>query len=208
MTLYNPEHFRKDDPESQVALMQAYGFATLVASTTAGELFVSHVPLSVERDAEGRVRLQGHVSRHNPQWQMLPTAQQVLAIFEGPHAYVSPSWYGHQPSVPTWNYAVVHASGKARLLDGDELHALVLELSNQYELGREKPWRASELPPAYLEGMLQGIVGFEITVERLEGKFKLSQNRPAEVARVASALDADGAPEVAALMREQALSKA
>lgn len=207
MTLYTPEHFRFDDPDAQLAFMREHGFATLVSSTRDGELFVSHVPLFAERDAGGAVRLLGHVSRHNPHAAALPGAARVLAIFEGPHAYVSPSWYANHPSVPTWNYAVVHAHATARMLDVDELHALVVELSNQYELGRAAPWKATELPANYMAGMLSNIVGFELSVERLEGKLKLSQNRPAEVPRVIAALEADGAPEVAALMREHALPK-
>lgn len=202
MTLYNPEHFRLDDADAQLAFMRAHGFATLVSTTREGELFVSHVPLFAERDGAGTVRLLGHVSRHNPQAQALPQAARVLAIFEGPHAYVSPSWYAKHPSVPTWNYAVVHAHATARLLDVDELHAALIELSNQYESGRAKPWKATDLPASYMEGMLSGIVGFELTVQRIEGKLKLSQNRPAEVPRVIAALEADGAAELAALMRE------
>jgi transcriptional regulator len=103
--------------------------------------------------------------------------------------------------VPTWNYAVVHAHGRARLMDEAELHELVIELSNAYESGRPKPWRAGDLPAAYASSMLQHITGFEVEVERLEGKFKLSQNRPAEVPRVIEALERE-APELAAFMRE------
>ena len=202
MTLYVPEHFRFDDPDAQLAFIRAHGFATLVSTTREGELFVSHVPLFPERDADGTVRLLGHVSRHNPQAAALPAAARVLAIFEGPHAYVSPSWYRNHPSVPTWNYAVVHAHGTVRMLDVDELHAAVVELSNQYEMGRARPWKATGLPANYVEGMLSNIVGFELTVERLEGKLKLSQNRPAEVPGVIAALEADGAADVAQLMRE------
>ena len=208
MTLYNPEHFRLDDPEALFAFLQVHAFATLVSTTDAGELFVSHIPFLAQRDAGGKVRLLGHVSRHNPQGAALPDAKRVVAIFEGPHAYVSPGWYATHPSVPTWNYAVVHAHGSARMLDAAELHELVIELSSVYESGRDKPWKLSDQPAAYVEGMLQGIVGFEIAVERLEGKFKLSQNRPADAPRVVAALEAEGAADMAALMREHAPARA
>jgi transcriptional regulator len=128
-------------------------------------------------------------------------ATELMVIFSGPHAYVSPGWYENHPSVPTWNYAVVHAHGRARLMDEAELHELVIELSNVYESGRPKPWRAGDLPAAYASSMLQHITGFEVEVERLEGKFKLSQNRPAEVPRVIEALQREE-PELAAFMRE------
>jgi transcriptional regulator len=205
MTLYNPEHFRIDDAAAQLAFIEQHAFGTLVSTTAAGDLHVSHIPFLPRRQPDGKLHLLGHVSRNNPQGQALADAARILAIFEGPHAYVSPGWYAQHPSVPTWNYAVVHAHGRARMLDVAELHELVMELSNKYEARREKPWKASELPSAYMEGMLQGIVGFEIAVVRLEAKFKLSQNRPAEVPRVIVALQSAGETGVAELMRRHAL---
>lgn len=204
MTLYIPEHFRVDDFEAQVAFIERHGFADLVSASPAGALNVSHVPLLARREEQGKLRLMGHVARANDHWKVLESAASVLAIFWGPHAYVSPTWYKSHPSVPTWNYAVVHAHGRARLIDEAELHEFLMELSGQYEAGRAKPWRMSELPPTYVDAMLKNIVGFEIEVERLEGKFKLSQNRPAEVPGVIAALDAEGEGDVAALMRDHA----
>jgi transcriptional regulator len=150
------------------------------------------------------MRLLGHVARGNAQWQALAAGQRSLAIFAGPHAYVSPSWYEQHPSVPTWNYAVVHAHGTARIMDEAELHDLLLRLSATYEAGRPEPWRMSGLPADYVDQMLKAIVGFELAVEKLEGKFKLSQNRPGEIARVTAALDRDGERELAELMRAHA----
>ena len=199
MTLYMPPHFRVDDRAALVRFMDENGFATLV-SHAAGGLSVSHVPLIVEAEGEA-LRLLGHVARSNEHWRALEGADEVLAIFHGPHAYVSPTWYAQHPSVPTWNYAVVHAHGKARLTDEAELHDVVTRLSSKYEAGNAQPWRLSEQPPAYVSGMLQNIVGFEIAVERLEGKFKLSQNRPAEIPRVVDALERAGETAVAALMK-------
>jgi len=200
MTLYIPAHFRKDDPDTLYAFMEQYAFGTLV-STGPGGLHVSHIPFLPEREG-GKVRLLGHVARGNPQWEALEGADHVLAIFNGPHAYVSPGWYQNHPAVPTWNYAVVHAHGKARLMDEAQLHDLVVRLSNTYEAGRPKPWKATELPADFVGNLLKAIVGFEIEVERLEGKFKLSQNRPAEIARVIGALEAEGQVDAAALMRD------
>jgi transcriptional regulator len=202
MTLYIPAHFANEDAEAQFALMQRHAFATLATTSPDGELHLSHIPFLPKRDADGRIRLLAHVARANPHWQALEGARDNVAIFQGPHAYVSPGWYLNHPAVPTWNYAVVHAHGAARLMDEAELHELLLELSSTYEAGRPRPWRMGELPAAFVDTMLKAIVGFEIPVERLEGKFKLSQNRAAEVPRVIEALEADGAGELAALMRE------
>ena len=199
MTLYIPPHFRVDDRAKLVRFIEENGFATLV-SHGGGGLAVSHVPLLVDVDGD-QVRLVGHVARNNEQWQALEGADEVLAIFHGPHAYVSPTWYVNHPSVPTWNYAVVHAHGKARLTDEAELHDIVTRLSSKYEAGNAKPWRLSDQPAAFVSGMLQNIVGFEIEVTRLEGKFKLSQNRPAEVPRVIDALQSAGEGAVADLMK-------
>jgi transcriptional regulator len=199
MSLYIPAHFRKDDPEALFAFIEQHAFGTLVSSGAKG-LHVSHIPFLPDREG-GKLRLLGHVARGNAQWEALEGASDVLAMFHGPHAYVSPGWYQNHPAVPTWNYAVVHAHGKARLMDEPELHDLVVRLSNTYEAGRPKPWKATDLPADFVANLLKAIVGFEIEVERLEGKFKLSQNRPAEIARVIEALERDGEGETAALMR-------
>jgi len=202
MTLYVPQHFRVEDRGALVAFMRDNAFATLVSSGEAG-LHVSHVPLLVDVDGEA-IRLRGHVARGNPHWEALEGARHVLAIFQGPHAYVSPTWYVTHPSVPTWNYAVVHAQGSARLIDEAELHEVVHELSARYEAGNSPPWKMSDQPAAYVSSMLAMIVGFEIEVARLDGKFKLSQNRPVEIARVAERLEDSGEGEVAHMMRSHA----
>jgi len=202
MTLYVPPHFRVEDRAGLVDFMRSHAFATLVSSGEAG-LGVSHVPLLVDLDGD-KVRLRGHVARANAQWETMEGARDVTAIFHGPHAYVSPTWYANHPAVPTWNYAVVHAHGSARLTDEAELHEIVTELSAHYEAGNKPPWKLSEQPAAYVSSMLEMIVGFEIEVERLEGKFKLSQNRPADAPRVIERLEASGEREMAALMRQHA----
>ena len=200
MTLYRPTHFREDDPAALLAFVERHAFGTLVSAGAKG-LDVSHIPFLPERGADGRLRLLGHVARANAQWEALPAAAHVVAIFEGPHAYVSPSWYGEHPSVPTWNYAVVHAHGRVRLMDEAGLRSLLERLSRHYEGDRPNAWRFSALPGDYVAKMLRAIVGFELEVERLEGKFKLSQNRPAEIPRVIAALQAEGEAGLAELMR-------
>ena len=202
MTLYLPPHFRVEDHAKLVDFMRGHAFATLVCTGAAG-LHVSHVPLLVDVDGDA-LRLRGHVARGNAQWEALEGATHVAAIFHGPHAYVSPTWYATHPSVPTWNYAVVHAHGRARLTDEAELHEIVSELSSKYEAANRPPWKLSEQPAAYVSSMLGMIVGFEIEVERVEGKFKLSQNRPVEIPRVIERLEASGEAELASLMREHA----
>lgn len=204
MTFYVPRHFRADDPATLDRFVAANAFGTLV-STGPGGLSVSHIPFLPERGADGRLRLLGHVARANPHWEGLEAAGEVLVIFEGPHAYVSPTGYAHHPSVPTWNYAVVHARGRARVLPPGDLPSLLDRLSRVYEEGRSPPWRMQSLPADFTLKLLAAIVGFEVVVERLEGKFKLSQNRgPEDVAGVVEALEREGHGELAALMRAHA----
>ena len=205
MTLYVPKHFRQDDADAAYRLIERHAFGTLVSAGPAG-LNVSHLPFLPERDAQGRVTLLAHVARANEHWKALAEAQSIVAIFEGPHAYVSPTWYSVHPAVPTWNYAVVHAHGRARLLDEAEVHDLLMRLSSHYEAGNVPPWRMSSLPADFTQSMLNAIVGFAIDVERLEAKFKLSQNRPADAHHVADVLEAQGERELAELMRESAPS--
>jgi transcriptional regulator len=202
MTLYVPSHFRVEERARLVAFMRDHAFATLVSSADEG-LHVSHVPLLVDVDGD-TIRLRGHVARANAHWESIEGARHVTAIFHGPHAYVSPTWYVTHPSVPTWNYAVVHAHGVARLTEEAELHEIVTELSATYEAGNSPPWKLSEQPAAYVSSMLTMIVGFEIEVARVEGKFKLSQNRPVEIPHLIERLEASGEAELASLMRQHA----
>ena len=201
--LYVPESFAERDEAALHAFIDAYGFAMLI-SPDAADPPVTHLPLLLDRSRGKQGVLLGHVARGNPHWHHLESQPEVLAVFHGPHAYVSPSWYESHPSVPTWNYATVHAHGTARLLhEARDLEQLVGRLVDQYEGGRAQPW-SIELPPDYQTQMLRGIVGFEITITRLTGKFKLSQNRPAtDRVRVTEALERGeaGEQQMGALMR-------
>jgi len=185
--MYIPPAFRVEDLETLHAFMRRYSFATLV-TVADGEPFATHLPLLLDAACGPYGTLRGHVARANPQWRQLASGG-PLAIFQGPHAYVSPSWYEAELAVPTWNYTAVHAYGAARLIeDADELLALVRELTAVYEAPRPEPWRM-DLPEDWLRNLARGIVGFELEITRLEGKWKLSQNRPEEDReRVAAAL--------------------
>jgi transcriptional regulator len=181
--------------------MAAHSFATLI-SPHADDPAVTHVPLLLEPGGRLGI-LTGHFARGNPHCALLESSE-ALAIFHGPHAYVSPAWYATHPSVPTWNFAAVHARGRARLVhDADALGEIVRKLVAYYESGRRDPWQM-QLPDDYRDQMLQGIVGFHIEITGLTGKFKLSQNRPRkDRALVIEALAAGNPPEqeLAGLMR-------
>jgi transcriptional regulator len=201
--LFLPELFAERDAATLHAFIERNAFATLI-SPDPTDPPVTHVPLLLDRTRGDSGVLLGHMARANPHWRRLETQPQVLALFHGPHAYVSPAWYASHPSVPTWNYAVVHVHGSARLLhDKRDLEPLVRALVERYEGPRAQPWRM-DLPADYEARMLEAIVGFEIAVTAITGKFKLSQNRPAgDRENVAAALGA-GSPAdqaVAELMR-------
>lgn len=202
--MYVPSHFAEDDRERLIDLMQRNGFALLI-SNHEGRPFATHLPL-LYRSGPGECgRLLGHVARANPHWQALAADPTVLAVFQGPHAYVSPTWYA-QPGVPTWNYAAVHAYGHARLIeDHDEFRELLRALTAVYEAASPEPWQmeqAGDLP----ERMMKAIVGFEIEITELQGKYKLSQNRSAadrdNVVRHLSESSDATARATARLMRE------
>ncbi|MCU0492083.1 MAG: FMN-binding negative transcriptional regulator [Chloroflexaceae bacterium] len=186
--MYLPKSFREENLETLLAFMRANSFATLV-SVLDGVPIASHVPLVVE-EADGVVTLHGHLARQNPQCQALAAAES-LAIFSGPHAYVSPTLYEKYESVPTWNYIAVHAYGQPQTLtlaeSREAMDAMLATMISAYEPGYQGQWDA--LPEKFRDGMMHGIVGFRMVVTRLEGKYKLSQNRSlADQHNVAAAL--------------------
>jgi transcriptional regulator len=206
--VYLPSVFSETRPEVLAAHIERHDFGLLVSHDATG-LQASHVPfLLVRRPAPAKAGgdalvLQGHLARPNPQVAQLAAGGEVLAIFAGPHAYVSPSWYQAGPSVPTWNYADVHAYGTVRLIAEEaRLRDLLHRLSERHERANPAPWRMADQPADYLATMLKGIVGFEIAVTRLEGKYKLSQNRPAaDRPRIVAALEERGDEEARAVAR-------
>lgn len=205
--VYLPPVFTETRPDVLRGHIEQHDFGLLVSQGPTG-MVASHIPFLIEPDGE-RLRLLGHLARANPQVGDLASGGEVLAIFSGPHAYISPSWYASGPSVPTWNYAAVHAYGRVCLVeDADRLRCMLRSLSKHQEARHSTQWRMQDLPETYLEGMLKGIIGLEIAVTRLEGKYKLSQNRPADDrSRVIAELERRGdgdALAVARLMRERA----
>ena len=204
--MYIPEHFRERDAEAIVAFMRRQSFATLL-SRCDGALIASHLPLLWRPDPEPWGTLVGHMARANPQWQSFADREEALAIFQGPHAYISPSWYATAPAVPTWDYVAVHAYGAPRLIeDSAELRAIVSETVRTFEAGFDAPWRMEDLPEEFVERMLRAVVGFEIPLSRVEAKAKLSQNRSeADRRGVIATLESGGdslGREVAELMGE------
>jgi transcriptional regulator len=205
--MYVPRHFAEERTEVLHAAIQRAEFGTLVTLGTEG-LIATHLPLVLEPAAGRLGTLYGHVARANPQWRDLVGDVQALAMFLGPHAYVSPGWYATQTKVvPTWNYLAVHAYGPLRIYDDPvRLRTHVELLTRRQESARDEPWQVAGQPEDYLGSMLKAIVGVEIPIQRLEGKWKMSQNRP-EADRL-GAIDGLSASEnpteqaVAAIMRE------
>jgi transcriptional regulator len=203
--VYVPKHFAKSDPAWCHALIRAQSFATMITADDVGEPFATHLPILLDAERGPLGTLRGHVARANPHWRYLASGRPTLTVFAGAHAYVSPSWYATHPSVPTWNYVAVHATGRGTLVEDEaRVTALLADLVATYEGGRPAAWSVEGLPADYLAGMRRGIVAFEIAIERLEGKAKLSQNRDAvDQARTREALAAAEDPlarAVAALM--------
>lgn len=176
--MYIPDHFKEANLERISSLIEGYPFGMLVTAPD-GVPFVSHLPFLFERSVGSQGKLLGHMARANPQWQHFSTGGEVLAVFQGPHAYVSPSWYS-SPGVPTWNYAVVHLRGNPKLIENEsELEALVEQLTHVHESHISSSWKPS-LTGERRSKLLGMIVGFEIEITDIQGKFKLSQNRSLE----------------------------
>jgi transcriptional regulator len=177
--VYLPAHFEETRLDVMHALLRAHPLATWVAQGADG-LTVNHIPFLVDPDRGPHGTLVGHVARANPVWQQLGAS---VAVFQGPQAYVSPNWYpskhAHGKAVPTWNYAVVHAHGTPRAIESrDALLEIVTRLTRAHEAGQAAPWQVSDAPTDYIELLLKAIVGIEIPIERLVGKWKVTQNRP------------------------------
>jgi transcriptional regulator len=194
--MYNPPHFKEDRVPVMHAAIRAVGLATLVTTGPDG-LVASHIPLLLDPEPAPYGTLHGHLARGNPQGRQEEDSE-ALAIFLGPDAYITPSYYATKREtgkvVPTWNYVAIHAYGKLAFFDDAErLLALVTRLTRRHEAGRAAPWKVSDAPADYLRGQLKGIIGFAMPIARLEGKWKMSQNRPAvDQAGVVEALGHNG----------------
>ena len=196
---YVPSHFRVADDQTIQEFMRTYDFATIVSTSPDG-LVASHLPVLV-RAAGASVVIAGHMARANQHWRLMDGVTPALAIFHGPHGYVSPTWYETAPAVPTWNYGVVHAHGlPVANEDAAFVRGVLEELVRRYEGNRENGWRPDSLPADFYDRMQRGIVGFELPVTKLDGKFKLGQNRSVEDRRRTIAeLERAGSPQAARL---------
>ncbi|MBC8337332.1 MAG: FMN-binding negative transcriptional regulator [Rhodospirillales bacterium] len=203
--MYKPRLFDVDDPSTLTAFMREQSFALLVTNVD-GVPFATHVPLLLDGEAENG-RLLGHLAKANGQWQGFDGETEALVMFWGPHAYISPNWYESEKMVPTWNYVTVHAYGKPKVLsEPAQAEDVLKRLTDTYENDATGNWSMDVLPEDFVEKQIKGIVAFEIPLDRVEGKFKLSQNRKREdrlgaIQGLRNSGDAE-ATEVARLMED------
>jgi transcriptional regulator len=210
--VYVPEHFAETRPDVLAGFIRRHSFGTLVTGDEAGSigggLCATHLPFLFRGPgADLPASLISHMARQNDQWKALRPDREVLAIFQGPHAYVSPRYYVSQLAVPTWNYTSVHVYGKPRLIDDPaEVRQVLAEFVSEYEGSSDAAWRLSDLPEDFIEKMSRSIVAFAIDMTRTEGKFKLNQNRSKEdrsgVVQALEQSEDEDAREIAKLMRE------
>ena len=186
--MYTPAHFQIEDRDTLHGFMRQHSFATIVSHD--GQIpHATHMPVLLNPTQGPHGTLLSHMARANPQWRHF-TGAEVLVIFTGPHAYISPAWYVTEPAVPTWNYTAVHAYGIPRIVTQQDRFAQMLhDLVEFYEAERPNRWHGV-LSAEFRDGLMKGIVGIEIEITRLEGKFKLSQNRPQDTPGIIAALDA------------------
>ena len=180
--MYLPSHFAEARVDVLHDLIRAYPFGTLVVLASNG-LDANHIPFEIDPEPAPFGTLRGHLARANPLWKDFSAQVDALAIFQGPHTYISPSWYPtkkeHGKVVPTWNYAVVHAMGPLRVIDEQAwVRRFVEQLTHRHEAHRSDPWKVTDAPTDFVDTMTSAIVGIEIPISRLTGKWKVSQNRP------------------------------
>lgn len=209
--MYLPRHFAETDPARLHALVRAHPLGTLITQGADGQPVADLLPFELCVQADGSACLRTHVARANPLWRAHPAGQPVLVLFQGGDAYVSPSAYPSKhengKAVPTWNYTLVQARGPLRVIDGDAawLRAFLHALTQRHEAAQAAPWRLDDAPAAYIDAMLAAVVGLEVAVTTLQGKFKLSQNQPpANRQGVHDALAALGHPLADAMARQAA----
>jgi transcriptional regulator len=210
--MYQPTHFREDDLAVQQALIRAHPLGLLVTVGAAG-LEANPIPFVLDEAAGPRGTLRGHLARPNSQWRRFDPAVGALVVFQGPEAYVTPSWYAAKAEtgrvVPTWNYAVVQVHGPmVAIEDPAWLRSQIDALTNQQEGRRPKPWKVDDAPAAFVDGQIGGIVGIEIAIARIDGKWKVSQNRPAvDHPAIVDGLRESGQTHMAGLVERAANAK-
>jgi transcriptional regulator len=202
--MYNPKHFEETRVEVMHALMRSHPLCTLVTLSADG-LVANHIPMLLRPGQGAFGTLVAHVARANPVWKETDFSMPVLVIFQGPQAYISPSWYAtkqeHGKVVPTWNYAVVQASGLMQVHDDAQwIRAQATQITAERESAFDKPWAVDDAPRDYTDTMINALVGIEIPLNKLTGKWKVSQNQPvANRQTVVQALQADGGAQAAAM---------
>ena len=209
--MYQPPHFREDDLATQYALIRAHPLGLLITAG-AGGLIANALPFHLDADASPKGTLRVHMARANGQWRELQTGAPALVVFQGAESYITPSWYATKRQtgkvVPTWNYAIVQVRGEAKVFeDAEWLRTQVEALTASQEGKRAAPWAVSDAPDTYIASQLKGIVGVEIEIAEIEGKWKVSQNRPeADIAEVFEGLRGQTDPhanlEMSELVRE------
>lgn len=208
--MYCPTHFQEDRPEALIGLIERFPLATIVCSGPSG-LVADHLPLRHEAVPGSAGKLLGHVARNNPIWQIRGD-QELLVVFQGPSAYISPNWYATKQEagkvVPTWNYAVVHAHCTlAAIHDQDRVLQIITQLTDQHEASQPHPWRVTDAPREFTERLAGNIVGIELSITRMHGKWKVSQNQPARnrasVARGLRAAGGDTSAQMAQLIESR-----
>jgi transcriptional regulator len=202
--MYNPPAFKEDDLNRQHQLIRNHPLGLLISSTPEGPQ-ASPLPFHLVSEGSSLGRLQGHLSRGNPHWKMLD-GHEVLVVFQGSDAYVTPAWYRskseHGQVVPTWNYVMVQVRGTVRVIDDHEwLRSQITRLTHDHEGPRSEPWHVTDAPASFIDAQINGIVGLEIEIRRIEGKWKVSQNRPeADRRGVAAGFEASGDASMARLV--------
>lgn len=192
--MYVPDQFAVTDRQAQIDFIRETGWGYLTGIVD-DEPFVTHLPFLVAGEP-GREKLVAHMARANPHWETFSDGKKQLVVFPGPHTYISPSWYTEKKAVPTWNYATAHVYGTPVVVeDAAAVYSGQQDLVNHYESQFDTPWRMEDVDAGFIDGMLRAIVSFEIPIDRIQCKFKLSQNRPAEdQQRVIAALEASPKP--------------
>ncbi len=208
--MYTPTLFAEDQLEVLYAFIRQHPLAALISCSSEG-LEATHIPVVLHTDAGSQGLLRCHLARANSQWKSLQSSASVLVIFQGPEHYITPSWYAsmkeHGKVVPTWNYVAVHVRGRPRLLDGGDLIEHLKTLTAQHEQTFDEPWTVEDAPQNYIEALSKTIVGIEIAIDAIEGKWKASQNRPkldrAGVVSGLSAIDSPASGEMARIVKER-----
>ena len=208
--MHIPKHFAQNDPEQLKDLIRTYPFATLITHSAAG-IEANHIPLLLA-ESDGKNVLQGHIAKANPLWKQVQSGAEVLVIFHGPNSYISPNYYPtkqeHGKVVPTWNYVTVHVKGAMNYIhDADWNREIITRLTDHHEAGQVTPWSVVDAPEAFTEKMLSAIVGLQIDIFSMVGKWKVSQNQPEQnkqgvVDGLSQGADREG-QQMAALVKEQ-----